>query len=110
MEVILSSMEEILRYNLVDPNILQKMVEKLITYIHKYFQFNEIDFKVDSKILKICELIYLNQNIFIHNDNLKSISSFSMLRSQDVGSQNTDCLKYKTPNRALRRIYNNKTY
>ena len=73
MEVILSSMEEILKYNLVNPNILQKMVEKLITYIHKYFQFNEIDFKVDSKILKICELIYLNQNIFIHNENLKSI-------------------------------------
>ena len=73
MEVILSSMEEILKYNLVDPNILQKMVEKLISYIHKYFQFNEIDFKVDSKILKICELIYLNQNIFIHNENLKSI-------------------------------------
>ena len=73
MEVILSSMEEILKYNLVEPNILQKMVEKLIAYIHKYFQFNEIDFKVDSKILKICELIYLNQNIFIHNENLKSI-------------------------------------
>ena len=73
MEVILSSMEEILKYNLVDPNILQKMVVKLIAYIHKYFQYNEIDFKVDSKILKICELIYLNQNIFIHNENLKSI-------------------------------------
>ena len=73
MEVILSSMEEILKNNLVDSNILQKMVEKLIAYIHKYFQYNEIDFKVDSKILKICELIYLNQNIFIHNENLKSI-------------------------------------
>ena len=73
MEVILSSMEEILKYNLVNPNILQKMVEKLIAYIHKYFTCNEIDFKVDSKILKICELIYLNQNIFIHNENLKSI-------------------------------------
>ena len=73
MEVILSSMEEILKYNLVDPNTLQKMVLKLIAYIHKYFTFNEIDFKVDSKILKICELIYLNQNIFIHNENLRSI-------------------------------------
>ena len=73
MEVILSSMEEILKYNLVDPNILQKMVEKLIAYIHKYFQFNDVDFKVDTKILKICELIYSNQNIFIHNENLKSI-------------------------------------
>ena len=49
------------------------MVEKLIQYIHKYFQDNEIDFKVDSKILKICELIYLNQTIFIHNENLKLI-------------------------------------
>ena len=73
MEVILSSMEDILKYNLVSPKILQEMVEKLIGYIHKYFQFNEIDPKVDSKILKICELIYLNQNIFIHNENLKSI-------------------------------------
>ena len=73
MEVILLSMEEILKYNLVESNILQKMVEKLIQYIHKYFQDNEIDFKVDSKILKICELIYLNQTIFIHNENLKLI-------------------------------------
>ena len=73
MEVILSSMEEILKNNLVDPRILQKMVEKLISNMHKYFQFNEIDFKVDAKILKICELIYSNQNIFIHNENLKLI-------------------------------------
>ena len=73
MEVILSSMEEILKYNLVSPNILQKMVQKLIAYIHKYFQFSEIDFQVDSKIIKICELIYSNDNVFIHNENLKSI-------------------------------------
>ena len=73
MEIILTSIEEILKYNLVEPYILQKMVEKLIAYIHKYFQFNQIDFKVDSKILKICELIFSNQNIFIHNENLKSI-------------------------------------
>ena len=31
-----------------------------------------MDFKVDLKILKICEMIYLNQNISIHNENLKS--------------------------------------
>ena len=71
MEVILLTMEEILRYDLVAPNILQKMVEKLIAYLHKYFQFNDIDLNVDSKILKICELIFINQNIFIHNENLK---------------------------------------
>ena len=32
--------------------------------------FNDMDFKVDSKILKICEMIYLNQNIFFHNEYL----------------------------------------
>ena len=73
MEVILASIEEIFKYDLVAPDILQKMIEKLLVNIHKYFQFNDIDFKVDSKILKICELIYLNQNIFIHNENLKLI-------------------------------------
>ena len=73
MEVILAAIEEIFKYNLVAPDILQKMIEKLLVNIHKYFQFNDIDFKVDSKILKICELIYLNQNIFIHNENLKLI-------------------------------------
>ena len=71
MEIILTSMEEILTYNLIDMRILQKMIGKLIQYIHKYFQDNEIDFKVVSKILKICEMIYLNENIFIHNENLK---------------------------------------
>ena len=94
MEVILSSMEEILKNNLVDPGILQKMVEKLISYIHKYFQFNEIDFKVDSKILKICELIYLNQNIFIHNENLKLIIKIYLRIF--LSSHNTEAFQNQT--------------
>ena len=94
MEVILSSMEEILKNNLVAPSILQKMVEKLIAYIHKYFLFNEIDFKVDSKILKICELIYLNQNIFIHNENLKSIIKIYLRIF--LSSHNTEAFQNQT--------------
>ena len=49
MEVILSSMEEILKNNLVDPRILQKMVEKLISNMHKYF------FNLMKLILKLMQ-------------------------------------------------------
>jgi hypothetical protein len=73
MEIILSSMEEILNKNLIEPFILQKMVEKLISYFPIYLRNNEIDYKVNSKILHMCELIYGYPGIFVHNENLKSI-------------------------------------
>ena len=97
IEIILSTMEEVLKYDLVPPNILQKMVEKLILYIHKYFQYNEIDFKVDSKILEICELIYSNQNIFIHNENLKFIIKIYLRIF--LSSHNTENLQDQTKTR-----------
>ena len=97
IEVILSTMEEILKYDLVPSHILQKMVEKLIVYIHKYFQFNEIDFKVDSKILEICELIYSNNNIFIHNENMKSIIKIYLRIF--LSSHNTETLQDQTKTR-----------
>ena len=97
IEIILSIMEEILKYDLVPPHLLQKMVEKLIVYIHKYFQFNEIDFKVDSKILEICELIYSNQNIFIHNENLKFIIKIYLRIF--LSSHNTENLQAQTKTR-----------
>ena len=97
IEIILSIMEEILKYDLVPPHLLQKMVEKLILYIHKYFQFNEIDFKVDSKILEICELIYSNQNIFIHNENLKFIIKIYLRIF--LSSHNTENLQAQTKTR-----------
>ena len=73
MEVILKSMEEILNKNLIDTGILQKMVEKFISYIPVYLRNNEIDYKVYAKILHICELIYSYPGIFVHNENLKTI-------------------------------------
>ena len=97
IEIILSTMEEILKYDLVPPHILQKMVEKLILYIHKYFQYNEIDFKVDSKILEICELMYSNQNIFIHNENLKLIIKIYLRIF--LSSHNTENLQDQTKTR-----------
>ena len=97
IEIILSIMEEILKYDLVPPHLMQKMVEKLIVYIHKYFQFNEIDFKVDSKILEICELIYSNQNIFIHNENLKYIIKIYLRIF--LSSHNTENLQAQTKTR-----------
>ena len=105
IEIILSIMEEILKYDLVPPHLLQKMVEKLILYIHKYFQFNEIDFKVDSKILEICELIYSNQNIFIHNENLKFIIKIYLRIF--LSSHNTENLQAQTKTRFFNRFNRN---
>ena len=51
METILNSMEEILKKNLVEPIILQKMSERLIAYIPVYLRNNEIDYKVNAKNL-----------------------------------------------------------
>ena len=73
METILTSMEEILKKNLVDTGILQNMVERLITYIPVYLRNNEIDYKVNAKILYILELMYAYPGIFVHNENLKTI-------------------------------------
>ena len=73
METILNSMEEILKKNLVEPIILQKMSERLIAYIPVYLRNNEIDYKVNAKILYICELIYGYPGVFIHNEYLKTI-------------------------------------
>ena len=91
---IITSIEEILKNNLVSPSVLQIMAIKLIGYIHKYFQFSEIDFQVDSKILKICELMYSNNNIFIHNENLKSIIKI-YLRIY-LSSHNTELFQNQT--------------
>ena len=75
MEQILASMEQILFNHLLDNNkkILQKMLNKLITYIPSYLRNNEIDYKINTKILHICEMIYGYPGVFIHNDNLKII-------------------------------------
>ena len=82
MEIILLSMETILKYNLLSPDILTKMVEKLFNYINKFFtsvnkeEIEGIDFKVNSKIPKICELVYTNKNLYFHNEQLKNIIMF----------------------------------
>ena len=73
METILSSMEEILQEKLVQPLILQKMVEKLISYFPVYLRNNEIDYAINAKILYICELMYGYPEIFVHNEYLKII-------------------------------------
>ena len=73
METILTYMEDILKKNLVDTGILQNMVERLIAYIPVYLRNNEIDYKVNAKILYILELIYAYPGIFVHNENLKTI-------------------------------------
>ena len=73
MEQILSSMEQILFNELLPKKILQKMVNKLIIYIPAFLRNNEIDYKINTKILHICEVIYGHQGLFIHNENLKII-------------------------------------
>ena len=71
MEQILASMEQILFNNLLPKKILQKMANKLIMYIPSFLRNNEIDYKINTKILHICEVIYGYPGLFIHNENLK---------------------------------------
>ena len=73
MEQILSSMEQILFNDLLNKKILQKMVNKLIVYIPSFLRNNEIDYKINNKILHICEVIYGYPGLFVHNENLKTI-------------------------------------
>ena len=73
MEQILASMEQILFNNLLPKKILQKMANKLIIYIPSFLRNNEIDYKINTKILHICEVIYGYPGLFIHNENLKII-------------------------------------
>lgn len=38
-----------------------------------YLDKNEVNLKLNQKILNICELIYSNNFLFIHNNNFKNI-------------------------------------
>ena len=73
MEVILLNFEEIIKSKLLPTYILQEMSHILLRYIQQYFKENEIDFNVYNRILNCCVLIYTNNDLFIHNEDLKLI-------------------------------------
>ena len=69
LDIILNTFMEIIKDNLIDDNcLLQVMAQHLINYILIYLENNEVNLKLNQKILNISELIFVNNNLFIHNN------------------------------------------
>ena len=73
MEKDIDTLETIMQNDLIEHSILQEMSEKILLYIHKFFQNNEMELNISLKILNLCKKIYTNQYTFIHNEHLKMI-------------------------------------
>ena len=74
IDIIINAFTEIMKDKLIETSLLQKMAEDLIIYINKYLDNNEAtNLKINQKILNICEIIYSNDNLFIHNNNFITI-------------------------------------
>ena len=73
MEKIIDTLEIIMQNDLIDHSILQEMSQRILSYIHKFFQNNEMECNISIKILNICRKIYTNPFTFIHNENFKII-------------------------------------
>ena len=69
MDIILNVFNEIIKDNLIDNSILQKMTDALFIYILKYLDNNNTNLKINKKILSISELLFSNNSLFIHNNN-----------------------------------------
>ena len=65
IDIILNVFTEIIKDELVNNCLLQKMSENLIIYIQKYLDSKEVNLKLNKKILNICEIIYTNNLLFI---------------------------------------------
>ena len=77
IDIIINLFIEIIKDNLINNSLLQKISQDLITYILKYLDNNETNsntnIKTNKKILNICELIFTNNSLFIHNNNFINI-------------------------------------
>ena len=70
LEIILKTFEEIIKEELVNDIILQKMSHDLILNINNFLQndnTSNINIKLAQKILLVLDLIFNDKNIFIHN-------------------------------------------
>ena len=68
LEIIIKAYEEIIKDNLINDIILQKITPVLLHNINVYLSQNDINNKLALKILSICEMVYNYENIFIHNN------------------------------------------
>ena len=73
IDIILIAIEQIIKDELINKSILQKMIEPLLNNLMNYLDKNEANPKLNQKILNVCELIYSNNFLFIHNNNFKNI-------------------------------------
>ena len=70
LEIILKTFEEIIKEELINDIILQKMSHDLILNISNFLQndnTSNINIKLAQKILLVLDLIFNNKNIFVHN-------------------------------------------
>ena len=106
LEIILKAYEEIIKEDLIIDIILQKMTPILLTNINKYLIDNEINIKLSQKILIICELIYNNKKIFIHNNNFRTMLEIGIKISLIEKENNNKSIVYKTFISFINKMFN----
>ena len=107
-EIIIKLFEEVLKNNLIDDIILQKIIPKLLNKINNYLENKEINYKLYQKILAINEMIYNNKNIFIHNNNLKTILEICIkISNKDKENNNNKPITYQTLISIIKKIFGN---
>ena len=108
LEIILQAYEQIIKDNLVNDIILQKITTILINNINSHLSQNEISNKLSQKILGISEYIYNSKNIFIHNDNFKALIQIGIKISlNEKENNNNKSIVKKTFIFFVNKIFNN---
>ena len=106
-EIILKLYEEVLQNNLIEDKILQKTIPILLSKINNYLENKDLNYKLIQKILSINEMIYNNQNIFIHNNNFKTILEICIKLSNKDKENNNKPIALQTLNFITKKIFEN---
>ena len=105
LDIIINTFIEIINDNLIDHSLMQIMSETLINYIIKYLENNETNLKLNQRILNICESIFSNTNLFIHNNSFINIIEICLkIYFIENGNNNGP---YKLFNVIINKIFNN---
>lgn len=70
IEIIINVFDEIIKYNLVNSSIFEKMTKGLLIYIYKYLESNEINLKLYQSIMHIFKSLINKKFDLIENNNI----------------------------------------
>ena len=107
-EIIIKLFEEAFKNNLIDDIVIQKIIPKILNKINNNLENKEFNYKLFQKILSINEMIYNHKNLFIHNNNLKTILEICIkISNKDKENNNNKPIAYQTLISIIKKIFGN---